>query len=398
MPGKYAVAQRLGRDEPACDGARARAQLRHAPRELAELHRGRRARLTRHQLLELHVERVRRPLYRDGLGDQVRHTNFSRGNFGWMQAANTQTVTASGNYTLSPIEGTAPASLRCRVQRTSSTYLTLELRQPSGTFDDFPGTSLMAAGVIVRITPGYTTRSQSQLVDTNPASTSYADAPLRRADAHRPADRRLGHDAGVAPAGATVRVTFEGVPPPPSDATAPSQPGNLHAAALDTSRVSLSWAASTDNVGVTGYRILRNSAPVTTVTGTGWTDTGLAPSTTYGYQVVALDAAVNASTPASASATTHLRLPRTRRRRAPRRTCQSPLAGARRSCSRGPLARTTWRRRLPRAARRDAGRPDAGDHVHGHPRRQEQLTATYVVVAYDLAGNVSAASIPASVP
>ena len=32
------------------------------------------------------------------------HTNFSRANFGWLSAANTQVVTATGDYTIAPIE------------------------------------------------------------------------------------------------------------------------------------------------------------------------------------------------------------------------------------------------------------------------------------------------------
>ena len=64
-------------------------------------------------------------------------------------------MTASGDYLLRPIEEYAPTGVQAlRIQRTSSTYLTLEFRQPSGTFDDFPATSLMATGVIVHITPG----------------------------------------------------------------------------------------------------------------------------------------------------------------------------------------------------------------------------------------------------
>jgi chitinase len=202
----------------------------------------------------------------------------------------------------------------------------------------------------------------------------------------------------VAPTGATVRVTFGGVPPPPSDTTPPSQPGSLQATPLDTSRVSLSWAASTDNVGVTGYRILRNSALVTTVTGTGWTDTGLAPSTTYPYQVVALDAAGNASTPASASATTPA---------SPHADTTPPSAPTNLSVTPGKgkkivLAWTASTDNIGVAGYRvlrdetQVGQTQATtytDTLGGN-----RPTATYVVVAYDLAGNVSAPSSTVSVP
>jgi hypothetical protein len=66
--------------------------------------------------------------------------------------------------------------------------------------------------------------------------------------------------------------------------------------------VNLAWTASTDNVGVTGYRVFRNTTPITTVVGTSYSDRGVEPSTTYSYYVVALDAAANTS-PASNSVT-----------------------------------------------------------------------------------------------
>lgn len=57
----------------------------------------------------------------------------------------------------------------------------------------------------------------------------------------------------------------------------------------------MAWGASTDNVGVTGYAVLRNGASVATVTGTSYSATGLSPSTAYTFQVKARDAAGNLS-------------------------------------------------------------------------------------------------------
>jgi chitodextrinase len=85
------------------------------------------------------------------------------------------------------------------------------------------------------------------------------------------------------------------------DSQAPTAPGTLNAVATGSSSVDLSWSAATDNVGVTGYRIMRNGAQVGTATGTSYIDVGLTPSTTYTYTVVAHDAANNTS-PASAPA------------------------------------------------------------------------------------------------
>ncbi|SHL08758.1 RICIN domain-containing protein [Actinacidiphila paucisporea] len=78
------------------------------------------------------------------------------------------------------------------------------------------------------------------------------------------------------------------------DTTAPSAPSNLTATASGTA-VSLSWNASTDNVGVTGYQVFRGGAQVGTATGTSYTDSGLGASTAYSYTVRAADAAGNLS-------------------------------------------------------------------------------------------------------
>ena len=82
---------------------------------------------------------------------------------------------------------------------------------------------------------------------------------------------------------------------PTRDITPPSTPSNLTAIANSSSTISLSWTASTDNVGVTGYRIYRNSSLIATTTSTSYTDSNLSPSTSYTYAVSAYDAAGNES-------------------------------------------------------------------------------------------------------
>ncbi|MGC4807407.1 glycoside hydrolase family 9 protein [Micromonospora sp. DT233] len=87
----------------------------------------------------------------------------------------------------------------------------------------------------------------------------------------------------------------------PADTTAPTVPGTPTASAVGPTGLTLTWAASTDNVGVTGYRVYRKASPtdtlLATVTGTSHAVTGLSPGTAYVFYVVALDAAGNPSTP-----------------------------------------------------------------------------------------------------
>jgi chitodextrinase len=86
------------------------------------------------------------------------------------------------------------------------------------------------------------------------------------------------------------------------DTQPPTDPSGLTATAAGTTQINLSWTASTDNVGVTGYRVERclgasctNFAQIATPTGASHSDTGLAASTTYRYRVRATDAAGNFS-------------------------------------------------------------------------------------------------------
>ncbi|MEW9702947.1 carbohydrate binding domain-containing protein, partial [Paenibacillus sp. SI8] len=84
------------------------------------------------------------------------------------------------------------------------------------------------------------------------------------------------------------------------DLLPPSVPTNVAVSGKTGSSISLSWTASTDNVGVTGYEIWRDGAKVGTSTTTSFTNTGLAADTSYSYTVKAYDAANNISDPSTA--------------------------------------------------------------------------------------------------
>ena len=91
------------------------------------------------------------------------------------------------------------------------------------------------------------------------------------------------------------------------DTTPPSAPSGLTATAAGPTTVNLSWNASTDGNGVTGYDIVRNGTTIGTVSGTttSYVDASASPATSYTYTVDAKDGAGNVSQPsAPASATT----------------------------------------------------------------------------------------------
>ncbi len=85
------------------------------------------------------------------------------------------------------------------------------------------------------------------------------------------------------------------LPEDTSDTQAPTTPANLASSNVTQTTVGLSWTASTDNVGVTGYDVYQGNTVVTTVTGTSHTVTGLTANTAYQFRVKAKDAAGNTS-------------------------------------------------------------------------------------------------------
>lgn len=91
--------------------------------------------------------------------------------------------------------------------------------------------------------------------------------------------------------------------PDPVDTTPPTAPTQLSVTAATSDSLTLAWNASTDNVGVAGYRIVYDAGSVN-VGGTTATISGLSPETTYTLTVTARDAAGNISTAVSVQGTT----------------------------------------------------------------------------------------------
>jgi fibronectin type 3 domain-containing protein len=98
---------------------------------------------------------------------------------------------------------------------------------------------------------------------------------------------------------------------PPVDTTPPTSPSSLNAVAASSSQISLSWTASTDAIGVSGYQVERcqgagcaSFVQVATPSGTTYIDAQLATATNYSYRVRATDAAGNLSNYSNIASTT----------------------------------------------------------------------------------------------
>jgi fibronectin type 3 domain-containing protein len=205
-----------------------------------------------------------------GGGPIVRIDRNAHGQTGWLLLLWADNPTLSGIYKLSSDPTGAP------------TFPTPEPGQL------FPTTPTFAAGDTWRLTADGNTFTVSKNGATQftwtTTDTSYSSGDVG-IEAYTQAFTFSAWEGGAA-----------------ADTEAPTAPANLTATAADATQINLAWNASTDNVGVTGYQIERcqgagctTFAPIATVTGTTYNDTGLANVTAYSYRVRATDAAGNQS-------------------------------------------------------------------------------------------------------
>ena len=160
-----------------------------------------------------------------------------------------------------------------------------------------------------RALPGAGCTNFAQIATTTGTGTTYKDTSVSASTSYSYRVRATDAAGNLSTYSNTASATT-----PTPDTTPPTQPGTLSANAAQASEVDLSWGASTDNVGVTGYQIERcsgagctNFTQIATTTGTGTTykDTTYGRLHHYSYRVRATDAAGNLSTYSNtASATT----------------------------------------------------------------------------------------------
>ena len=117
----------------------------------------------------------------DVMGGGARHTNnWNKAKLGWLPASNLATATASGTFTLSAQEAlTADVQLLRIPWGKTGLFYYLELRQPFGSFfDNFGAADPAVNGISLRLAPDYRSADRSSLIDTNPATPGFEDAPL----------------------------------------------------------------------------------------------------------------------------------------------------------------------------------------------------------------------------
>jgi hypothetical protein len=234
---------------------------------------------------------------------------------GWLDSGESQTVTAAGTFHIVPVYSTSTGVRLLRIPRStpvttgsSPGYWTIELRSNlSGTgFDQLSGSpySTAATGVSIRLSETPESGSlyaESFLVDSVPGAaypgySAFVDAPFQEGSSFT--DTLTGisiHIDSVTSSGATVTV---------GDGVAPTRPADLTATLLTTTSVKLDWQASTDNFGVTKYKISRDGTKIAEVSPSTltYTNSGSGAGGLHTYAVTAVDGAGNESPAAIAAA------------------------------------------------------------------------------------------------
>jgi len=309
---------------------------------------------------------------------------------GWASGAELVTATTTGDYNLGSAESSASPVKALRVSRGDGTYLYFELRQSFGAyFDAFAGSDPVVNGVSVRYSNDWNTIVQSKLIDTTPTTTTFNDAALAVGSSFTdPVSGVTVTTVSIAAGNAVVHLDWG------ADTIAPTQPGAITVTKTGTSTAQLTWGASTDNRGVSGYRVSRDGGSPVTVSSTSFNDSGLNPGQTYQYSVVAFDAAGLTSTASTKSWTqpvadtaaptwpsgTQLTATVTKSKTTLSWVAASDnvaVAGYR-VYRGGTLVATTTSRTWSDA--------------------RQRTVSTYTVVAYDAAGNTSLATNSVSVP
>ena len=131
----------------------------------------------------------------------------------------------------------------------------------------------------------YTILRNGKAVDTVPApATSYTDTGLTPGASYTYQVSAKDAAGQVSSASNSAAITTQADTPP-------TAPGTPTANSVTSSQAWVSWAQSTDNVGITRYDVSRNGQVVASVSGTSYIDNTVLPGTTNTYQVTAYNAA-----------------------------------------------------------------------------------------------------------
>ena len=223
------------------------------------------------------------------------------------------------------------------------------------------------------------------------ATTAYADTSVQPSTSY--SYYAIAYDA--AGNTSTISNTASVTTPATPDSTPPTPPSGVAATSSVPTEVDLTWTASTDNVGVAGYRIYRDGALVGSSGTTSYADTSVLPSTGYSYYTIAYDVAGNTSTASNTTSVTT---------GAEDTTPPSPPSGLAANVASATEVDLTWTASTDNVAvagyriyRNGALVASTATNVYADTGVQPAASYSYYAIAYDDAGNSSTASNTATI-
>lgn len=175
------------------------------------------------------------------------------------------------------------------------------------------------------------------------------------------------------------------------DTTLPSAPTNLAATAVSYHQVNLSWTASTDNVGVVGYYVVRNGVTIGIAATSSYIDGSVLPASYYSYYVIAYDAAGNRSSNSNTASVTTPAVPDTQPPFPPANLTANAVSSSQINLS--------WTASTDNVGvvgyyiyRGSSKIATVATTSYGDTNLASSTSYTYYVKAYDSAGNVSSSS------
>jgi chitodextrinase len=197
----------------------------------------------------------------------------------------TNSATATATTEVDNVAPTTPTGLAASATSSAA----VSLNWTASTDLPNPGAVGVSGYYIYRndsVTPTYTVTG---------GATTFTDSNVLPSTTYKYAVQAFDKNSNPSSESADVSVTTPAAPASCTNTSpAPSTPGSLTSPSQTMTSVSLSWTASTvgagSNCAITGYQVTdTTTGNQSTVTGTSFTDTGLSPSASYSYLVVAVE-------------------------------------------------------------------------------------------------------------
>jgi hypothetical protein len=227
----------------------------------------------------------------------TRHNNsWNLAKLGFIGPGNVETIDATGVYSMRSALHPTSESTTLRVPRVIFpnghvwSWYYLEVREKGGIFENVADAT--TTGVSIRVAQEGSS-PETLLVDANPATATFQDAPLGVGQTFNGRTVRV---KTLSAGGGSATVSIELDEEPPSAPTGLTATGGIEQA-------SLQWDASTDEFGVARYRVFRDGSEIGTVPGTTFLDAP-APGGNHEYVVYAEDATGNLSAGSSPATAT----------------------------------------------------------------------------------------------